>query len=59
MSGEVEFRAGDPVTVTIGESRFDATVLDPPNIGGWGRVRIPNGKVVVASAGMMKKREAK
>lgn len=35
MPGELEFRSGEEVTVTIGESQSSATVVDPPNAGGW------------------------
>ena len=43
--------------VTIGESKTDAVVVDPPNVGGWGRVRIPTGYIIVANKGMMQHKE--
>ena len=44
--------------VTIGESKTDAVVVDPPNVGGWGRVRIPTGYIIVANKGMMQHKQA-
>ena len=57
-SESIDYKAGDEVVVTIGESHSDAVVVDPPNIGGWGRVRVPTGHVIVASRGMLKHKQA-
>ena len=58
MCRENDYRSGETVIVTIGESRSDGVIVDPPNAGGWGRVRISNGYVIVANKGMMTKKEA-
>ena len=58
MPGENDYRSGETVIVTIGESRSDAVIVDPPNVGGWGRVRIPTGHVIVANRAMLAHKEA-